>query len=106
MRRIHIAIGVADVAASVPEYTRWLGEAPVLVVPGEHALWRTASINLSIRRVSGREAGQLRHLGWEDAACQTFTVETDVKGIAREQFTPEQQAEEIRALWPDVDYLA
>ena len=105
MRRIHIAIGVTDIAASVTDYTRRLGAAPVVVVSGDYALWRTDTINLSIRRVAAGTAGQLRHLGWEDDACEAFTVETDVNGITWERFTAEQQAGEIQAAWPDADYL-
>ena len=105
MRRIHIAIGVTDIAASVTDYTRRLGAAPVVVVSGDYALWRTDTINLSIRRVAAGMAGQLRHLGWEDEACEAFTVETDVNGIAWERFTAEQQAGEIQSAWPDTDYL-
>lgn len=101
MRRIHIALGVGDIAASVADYTRRLGMAPVVVVPGEYALWRTDALNLSIRCT---DAGQLRHLGWEDDACEAFTVETDVNGIAWERFSAAQQAGEIRAIWPDADY--
>jgi hypothetical protein len=106
MPRIHIAIGVTEIAASVEDYTRRLGSAPVLVVPDDYALWRTDMINLSIRRVPAEQSGQLRHLGWEDGACEAFTVEADVNGIAWERFSPEQQAEEIRALWPETDYTA
>jgi hypothetical protein len=104
MRRIHIALGVTDIAATVTDYTRRLGAAPAVVVAGEYALWRTAAINLSVRRVDAGAAGQLRHLGWEDGACEAFTVETDVNGIAWERFSAPQQAEEIRAAWPDSDY--
>ncbi len=75
------------------------------MVSGDYALWRTDTINLSIRRVAADTAGQLRHLGWEDEACEAFTVETDVNGIAWERFTAEQQAGEIQAAWPDADYI-
>lgn len=104
MRKLHIAIGVNDIAASVADYTQRLGIGPVLVVPGEYALWRTDTINLSIRRVAADTAGQLRHLGWEDDACAAFTVETDVNGIQWECFSSEQQAGEICATWPDAGY--
>lgn len=104
MRRIHIALGVADIAASVADYTRRLGAAPVVVVAGEYALWRTEALNLSIRRVEGAAVGSLRHLGWEDAACEAFTVETDTNGIAWERFSAAQQAGEIRATWPGTGY--
>ncbi|MEZ5541034.1 MAG: hypothetical protein R3F42_03225 [Pseudomonadota bacterium] len=104
MRRIHIALGVNDIASSIADYTRRLGIAPVVVVPGEYALWRTDGLNLSVRYSETGAAGQLRHLGWEDDACEVFTVEVDVNGIAWERFTAMQQAGEIRAIWPDADY--
>lgn len=46
MKRIHVALGVSDIEASVIEYTARLGHAPVVVVPNEYALWRTAEVNL------------------------------------------------------------
>ena len=73
-------------------------------MPGDHALWRTDTLDLSIRRIATDAAGQLRRLGREGGACETFTVVTDVNGIAWERFSPEQQAGEIRAAWPDADY--
>lgn len=105
MRRIHIALGVADIAASVADYTRRLGAAPVVVVAGEYALWRTDALNLSIRRVDAAAAGTLRHLGWEEADCAAFTVETDSNGIAWERFSAAQQAGEIDAIWPGTGYV-
>jgi hypothetical protein len=104
MRRFHVAIGVADIATAVPEYSSRLGAAPVVVVPGEYALWRTAVLNFSIRRVPTGEAGQLRHLGWEDPACATFTITTDGNGVPWEHFRADHQAAGIAAEWPGVDY--
>lgn len=88
MKRFHIAIGVADISRSVDDYTRRLGCAPSVVVPDEYALWRTSSINLSIRRTSER-AGTLRHLGWEDSSAPHFVTGRDVNGILWEHFSAE-----------------
>jgi hypothetical protein len=100
MRRFHIALGVASVDGSVADYSRRLGGPPEVVVPGEYALWRAAALNFSIRRVAVAEAGQLRHLGWEDAECQAVTSEADANGIVWEHFSAALQAAEIDAEWP------
>jgi hypothetical protein len=71
-----------------------------VVVPNEYALWRTPSINLSIRRVD-KEPGTLRHLGWEDSSVARFDTDTDVNGIAWEHLSLEQQAREILETWPE-----
>lgn len=95
MKKIHIAIGTSNIEASVEDYSARFGRSPEVVIPGQYALWRTECVNFSVRKVSSPESGQLRHLGWEDAACQTFTAETDVNGIVWEHFSAELQAKEI-----------
>ena len=100
MKRFHLAIGVADIARSVEDYTQRLGCSPCVVVPGEYALWRTSSVNLSIRRTSD-EPGTLRHVGWEDPSATAFTSDTDTNGIVWERFSAEQQSREIREIWPE-----
>ena len=104
MRRLHIALGVSDIEASVDDYSGRLGCGPTLIVPDEYALWRTDTINFSIRKVVPDEVGQLRHLGWEDSSSSEFSAERDVNGILWEKFSPEQQAQEIRHTWPDLDH--
>lgn len=99
MRRFHIAIGVADVSSSIGDYTARLASPPTVVVPGEYALWRTDTLNLSIRRVEGAP-GMLRHLGWEDSSAPRFSSDTDVNGIVWEHFAAEQQDAEIEEAWP------
>jgi catechol 2,3-dioxygenase-like lactoylglutathione lyase family enzyme len=99
MRRFHLAIAVADVERSIADYRERLGADPVVVIAGEYALWRTASLNVSIRRTDDRP-GTLRHVGWEDAAASGFAVEHDVNGMAWELFTPAAQNDEIRRHWP------
>ena len=103
MRRFHIAISVSDIAASVEDYSGRLGQQPVLIIPGEYALWRTDRLNLSIRYAPA-SAGELRHLGWEDPQAQTLSVERDVNGLVWECFSARDQAREIVANWPDTDY--
>ena len=105
MKRIHIALGVADVEASAHDYSQRLGRQPDLVIPGEYALWRTETLNFSIRKVVSAEAGRLRHLGWEDPEATAFSVERDLNGILWERFTADQQADEILQIWPGTDYL-
>lgn len=103
MKRFHIAIGVADVASSIDDYTARLDVLPCVVVPGEYALWRTKTLNLSIRRVG--EPGALRHLGWEDPSAPSFSKDTDANGIIWERFNAEQQEREILDTWPDAELL-
>lgn len=100
MNKIHIAIGVSDIARSIEEYSHRLGCPPVVVVPNEYALWRTDSVNFSIRR-DIQNAGKLRHLGWEDPSASHFTQEKDINGIVWERFSQELQSREIKEIWPE-----
>lgn len=100
MQKIHIAIGVSNIKASVQDYSARFGQSPEVVIPDEYALWRTDTVNFSIRKVSSQESGRLRHLGWEDDSCPTFTTETDVNGIVWEHFSAELQAKKIKEAWP------
>jgi len=93
------------IEASVQGYSARLGCSPEVVVPNEYALWRTNAFNFSIRKVANQESGQLRRLGWEDPSCKAFTTETDVNGILWEQFSSEQQREEIKETWPALNDL-
>lgn len=104
MKKLHLAISTNSIEKSVKDYSERLGCAPCLVVAGQYALWRTESINLSIRHDHNTQVGSLRHLGWEDENSESFTQSTDVNGIVWEKFNAEQQALEIKALWPQVDY--
>jgi len=101
---LHIALSTTDVAAAIADYSTRLGCAPVVVVPDTYALWRTSSVNLSVRRDPDRPAGQLRHLGWEDETATAFIVEIDVNGIPWERFHPCHQADEIQEAWPGTNY--
>ncbi|MBD1915661.1 MULTISPECIES: hypothetical protein [Cyanophyceae] len=104
MKKLHLALSSRDIAASVADYSARLGCRPALVIEGTYALWRTESLNLSIRHAPGVAPGQLRHLGWEDDAAEGFTAEVDVNGITWERFAARHQAEEIQAAWPGTDY--
>jgi GrpB-like predicted nucleotidyltransferase (UPF0157 family) len=98
-RRLHVALAVRDLGASVRDYTDRLGEPPCCMVEGAYALWRTDHVNLSIS-VTPTVAGPLRHLGFEDSEATTMSVKTDVNGIEWEHFTEGQQRSEILEHWP------
>ena len=63
MHRIHIALGVDDLDATIRDDTDQLGVGPIVVVPGTDALWRTAEANLSVSSEVGRTE-RLRHIGF------------------------------------------
>jgi len=105
VRKLHLAISTADVAKSVEDYSRRLACEPCVVVPGEYALWRTNTINFSVRLNSAIASGSLRHLGWEDLGAEEFSFDTDVNGIVWENFSAEQQADEIEEAWPGTGYV-
>ncbi|WP_017297263.1 hypothetical protein [Nodosilinea nodulosa] len=104
MKKLHLAISTDDIAASVADYSARLGCAPTLVIEGAYALWRTETLNLSIRQGSGIAPGQVRHLGWEDDQAEAFTAEVDVNGMTWERFAAQHQAEEINGIWPGTNY--
>ena len=99
MRRIHVAIAVANIDVSVADYSRRLGAQPSVVVPGAYALWLTPEVNFSIRQTED-QPGQLRHLGWEDETAAQFGQDTDANGIVWERFSRALQAKEIEDAWP------
>lgn len=104
MKKLHLAISTADIAATVEDYSKRLNAKPSLVIAGEYALWRTSALNISVRQDESYSPGSLRHLGWEDPDALEMSSETDVNGIVWENFTAEQQAEEIREIWSEVNY--
>ncbi len=106
MNKLHLAISTDDIAATVKDYSQRLSAKPCLVIEGEYALWRTDTLNVSVRQDNSCSPGSLRHLGWEDASVSSLSAETDVNGIVWEKFTASQQADEIREIWSDVDYQA
>lgn len=104
MKKLHIAISTDKIDQTVADYSNRFGADPCLIIPGEYALWRTDSLNVSIRQDSSSKSGLLRHLGWEDAEAAEFTQDVDVNGIVWERFNASHQAKEINELWPEVGY--
>ena len=104
MKKLHLAIATNDIAVSVQDYTLRLGSQPCVAVDNQYALWRTETINMSVRQDSSCKPGELRHLGWEDPEALQFTSSTDVNDILWEHFSAAQQAEEIEQTWPGTGY--
>lgn len=102
-KKFHLALGVEDMSLSIQEYTKRLGQSPQIVIPGEYALWRTDTLNVSIRKVPSSEAGHLRHLGWELEDSPSFSSDIDCNHIPWEYFSATQQEAEIKKSWPDYD---
>ncbi len=90
MKRFHIALAVADLDASMTDYSARLGQQPQAVVPGKYAMWRTDQMNFSVR-LDPAHASQLCNLGFEDDAADGFSSTTDVNGIAWEHFSTLEQ---------------
>jgi hypothetical protein len=99
MKKLHLALSVQSISESVKDYSRRLKVEPVLIVENEYALWRTETLNLSIR-YDPNATSVLRHLGWEDERAESFTSDVDCNGIGWEHFSAEHQASEIREIWP------
>lgn len=104
MKKLHIAISTDRIEESIKDYSARLGAEPCSHMPNEYALWRTDSLNFSIRQDPSRAPGELRHLGWEDDSAPAFSEESDVNGITWERFSAQQQADEINHLWPAAEY--
>ncbi|PZD72504.1 hypothetical protein C1752_03699 [Acaryochloris thomasi RCC1774] len=103
LKKLHLAISTDKIDETVKDYSKRFGASPCSVINGEYALWRTESLNISIR-YDANAPGALRHLGWEDASAPEFSEETDVNGIVWERFSAQHQADEINALWPSATY--
>ncbi|MFT5352850.1 MAG: hypothetical protein ACI9KE_000047 [Polyangiales bacterium] len=104
MKKLHLAISTSRIKETISDYSARFGVEPCSFVAGEYALWRTESLNVSVRHDPSCEAGTLRHLGWEDPTATESSEDVDVNGITWERFTAEHQADEINALWPDAKY--
>jgi catechol 2,3-dioxygenase-like lactoylglutathione lyase family enzyme len=94
MRRIHVALAVDDLEATIADYTARLGAEPVAVVPGKYALWRTPEVNFSVNADTPSE-GRLRHLGFEDDDAPTKSESVDVNGVMWERFDASWQDQGI-----------
>lgn len=90
MKRFHIALAVADLEASIADYSVRLGQPPSAVVPGQYAMWRTDLLNFSINQ-KPEQAGQLRHVGFEDDAAPAYSSSVDVNGLMWELFPAAEQ---------------
>jgi len=104
VKKLHIAISTNKIEETIKDYSARLEAEPCTVVSGEYALWRTETLNLSIRQDPKCTSGELRHLGWEDPTTTEFSEDTDVNGIVWEKFTAQQQANEINEFWPQANY--
>ena len=102
--KLHIALSTDKIDETIKDYSQRLGQAPCSSVAGEYALWRTESLNLSVRQDSSCAPGSLRHLGWEDANAKSFSQDIDVNGIVWERFNAQNQADEINQVWPNAAY--
>ncbi|EOB2818673.1 TPA: hypothetical protein ACGUU3_004299 [Vibrio vulnificus] len=105
MKKLHIAIATNSIEESIKDYSKRLGGEPCSFVENEYALWRTESLNFSIRQDSACQLGELRHLGWEDEFAEAFSEEKDVNGIVWERFSAALQADEINEIWPHANYV-
>lgn len=85
MKRFHLSLNVSSIEESVLDYSGRLDQQPDVVIPNEYALWRTFTLNFSIRKVSQEESGTLRHLGWESPDTTEFSTHIDVNHIPWEQ---------------------
>jgi len=100
MKRFHIALAVADLDASIADYSLRLGQVPTAVVAGRYAMWRTDLLNFSIN-LTPEKAGQLRHIGFEDDAAEGFTKSVDVNGLEWEHFSAQEQDRRIESTYGD-----
>ena len=100
MKRLHLAIGVKNITDSIQDYSKRFDCKPVVVIENEYALFRTDTLNVSIRKVDDNKLG-LRHLGWEDEHYNGFTEGIDCNGFTWEHFRKEDQIKEILDVWPE-----
>ncbi len=90
MKRFHIALAVADLDASIADYSKRLGQPPQALVLGTYAMWRTDQLNLSVRH-DPAHAGQVLQVGFEDDDATGFSSDTDVNGIEWQRFSTLEQ---------------
>ena len=100
MKRLHLALGVKDIDESIKDYSKRLSCDPVVKIDNQYALFRTDTLNLSIRKVDDSKLG-LRHLGFESEEYGSFQSDTDCNDILWETFPQQAQIDEIIDTWPD-----
>ena len=105
MKKLHLAIATRNIEAIVKDYSQRFGCEPCVVVADQYALWRTETLNISVRYDASCEAGELRHMGGEDPDAIAFSTDKDINGVTWEAFTAEQQANEIEEFWPGTGYV-
>lgn len=106
MKKIHIALATNNISETVDDYSNRFNCKPEVIVPNQYALWRTETLNVSVRQDSNCKPGELRHLGWEDSNNTEFSSDKDVNGIVWEHFNADLQADEIEDAWPGTNYKA
>ncbi|WP_324282106.1 hypothetical protein VKI21_15285 [Cyanobacterium aponinum UTEX 3222] len=99
MKKIHIALSTHNLKESIEEYSKRLSASPIIIIENEYALWKTETVNFSVRQDKSVKQGSLRHLGWEDSEATIFSQEIDVNGIIWENFNEQNQLQEIENLW-------
>ncbi|MDO3384643.1 hypothetical protein QWI17_02200 [Gilvimarinus sp. SDUM040013] len=104
MKKFHVAMSTDNIDATVDDYSARIGASPDVHVKGEYALWRTDSLNISVRQDTQCKPGELRHLGWEDNTASRFSHDKDINGVVWERFSAQQQADEINEFWPGAQY--
>jgi len=105
MKKLHIALTTDNLEKTIQDYNQRIGVIPCVIVKGEYALWRTDTLNISVRQDPERKPGALRHLGWEDPSANEFSSDSDINGILWERFNAQQQADEINVTWPETNYV-
>ena len=100
MKRFHIALAVDDLDTSIKDYSQRLQQEPTVIVAEKYAMWRTDTLNFSINQIPG-QAGQLRHVGFEDEAKEGFSSDFDSNGLGWEHFSPDAQDQKIVEMYGD-----
>ena len=101
MRRFHISISVSDFTAALADYSQRLQAEPVIVSEGRYAQWQTDCLNFTISCKPAQEAGQVRHIGFEDDSASGMREEVDTAGITWEYFHPDAQKDEVCKKFPN-----
>jgi hypothetical protein len=75
MKRLHLALGLADVDSSADDHSQCLGSRPDLLIPGKDALWHTAAVNLLIWHGGHEESGARRRHGSGDVVRRADAIQ-------------------------------
>jgi hypothetical protein len=66
------------------------------IVKGEYGLWRTESINLTVRYEGVTRPGTSGHLGWEDSQAPDGTQKTVVKELSGKDLMHDIELKEFK----------